>query len=56
MKRQKKIELDFSRLYGFKILDGDSRSALASKIGQIKRPVQEILGSKIGGGKAGLSK
>jgi len=49
MKQQKRIELNFSRMYGFKTLDGKARSALASKIGQGKGPMQQMLGSKIGG-------
>lgn len=52
MKNQKKVELNVSKLYGFKILDGGARSALKSKvggkIGDVKKPVHQTLGSKIG--------
>ncbi len=49
----KKIELDFSKLYGFKILAGGARTPLGAKIGEgkITSPVGLVLGSKIGGGK-----
>ena len=54
MGRSKTIKLDFSKLYGFKILEGNTKSALRSKIGGGKnQPIGMILGSKIGKGKMG---
>ena len=55
MSRQKKVKLDTSRLYGFRILGEQSGNALAAKIGGGKgKPVELVLGSKIGGGKVGV--
>lgn len=48
MKNQKNIELDYARLYGFKILDMSTKAELASRDGQTQKSAQRLLGSKIG--------
>jgi len=48
MDASKKIELDFSKLYGFKLVEVERKAAMASKVGHKGPSARVLFSSKIG--------